>query len=85
MPPAWSSSYLILYINTYMLPLDWNDFSSVCSKPDFKSGPKGNREVDSLSYSVVVCFLKHIIYPISKQGGNLKYNSYYTNVSFLKI
>lgn len=43
------------------LPLDWNDFSSVCSKPDLKSGPRGNRKVDPLSCSVVVCFFLHVI------------------------
>lgn len=39
-----------------LLPLDWNDFSSVCSKTDLKSGPRGSRKVDPLSYSVIVCF-----------------------------
>lgn len=44
-----------------LLPLDWNDFSSVCSKPDLKSGPRGNGKVDPLSCSVVVCFFLHVI------------------------
>lgn len=44
-----------------LLPLDWNDFSSVCSKPDLKSGPRGNGKVDPLSCLVVVCFFLHVI------------------------
>lgn len=53
LPPGWNSCYLIFSV---LLPLEGNDFSSVCSKPDLKAGPRGSRKVDPLSYSLIVCF-----------------------------